>query len=138
MPAFTLQLVSLRCVTAQENAGDEIYVNVDGLTLWSVGGLRMHQGLSDDQQIDEVDFVHGQLHTRDGWVAMQSFEPDNYRAEITADRAQLRLHERDMLLGDDLLGEAVITAADAASNTITLAFTAEGAHYMLAYQVTTA
>lgn len=134
--AFTVQLVSLRCVTAQENDGDEIYINVDGRTLWSVGGLRMHQGLSDPQQVDEVDFVHGRLHGPDGWAAMQSFEAEHYRVTVNDERTQLRLMERDLLIGDDVLGEAFITASDAASNRITLAFTAQGAHYMLSYSVT--
>jgi hypothetical protein len=132
---FTLQLVSLRCLTAQENDGDEIYVNVDGRTLWSVGGLRMSERLNDDQQVDEVDFVHGQLHTRDGWVAMQTFDGDDFRLEIRADYARLQLRERDMLLSDDLIGEAVITAADVGRGKIQLAFTGEGAHYTLTYEV---
>jgi len=133
---FTLQLVSLRCLTAQENDGDEIYVHVDGRTLWSVGTLRMSDRLNDDEQIDEVDFVHGQLHTRNGWQAMHTFEGDDFRIQVTADYAHLQLRERDMLLGDDLLGEAVVTAADAERGKIQLAFTAEGAHYTLTYEVT--
>ena len=133
---FTLQLVSLRCLTAQEDDGDEIYVNVDDRTVWSVGTLRMTDRLSDDEQISEIDFVHGQVHTRNGWQAMQTFDGDDFRVAVTADYARLQLCERDMLLGDDLLGEAVITAADGERGKIQLAFTAEGAHYTLTYQVT--
>lgn len=133
---FTLQLVSLRCLTAQENDGDEIYVVVDGRTLWSVGGLRMSDRLSDDTQINEVDFVHGQLHTRGGWQAMQTFDGDDFRVQVTGDYAHLQLRERDLLLGDDLLGEAVITASDAEGGKLQLAFTAEGAHYTLTVEVT--
>ena len=133
---FTLQLVSLRCLTAQENDGDEIYMVVDDRTLWSVGTLRMSDQLSDDNQIDEVDFLHGQFHTRNGWQAMQTFDGDDFRVQVTGDYAHLQLRERDMLLGDDLLGEAVVTASDAERGKIQLAFTAEGAHYMLTYQVT--
>lgn len=133
---FTLQLVSLRCLTAQENDGDEIYIHMDGRTLWSVGGLRMSNRLENNQQVDEVDFVHGQLHTRDGWVAMQTFNGDDFRLDINAEYAQLQLRERDLLLTDDLLGEAVVTAGDVGRGKIQLAFTAEGAHYLLTYEVT--
>ena len=133
---FTLQLVSLRCLTAQENDGDEIYMVVDDRTLWSVGTLRMSDQLSDDNQIGEVDFLHGQFHTRNGWQAMQTFDGDDFRVQVTGDYAHLQLRERDMLLGDDLLGEAVVTASDAERGKIQLAFTAEGAHYTLTYQVT--
>lgn len=134
---FTLQLVSLRCVTAQEHDGDEIYITAADRTLWSVGGLRMSSRLDDDQLIDEVDFLHGQLHTRDGWVAMQTFERDDYRLDIDGDRAQVQVWERDMLLSDDLIGEAIVTANDAGHGNIQLAFTGEGAHYMFTYQVIT-
>jgi hypothetical protein len=135
-PPLTLQLVSLRCLTAQENDGDEIYVQVDGRTLWSVGTLRMSDRLSDDQQTNDVDFLHGQFHTRNGWQAMQTFDGDDFRAPLSGDYAQVRLCERDLLLGDDLLGEAIITAADAERGKIQLAFTAEGAHYTLTYALT--
>lgn len=134
--AYTLQLVSLRCLTAQENDGDEIYIHADGRTLWSVGGLLMSNRLETDQQIDEVDFVHGQVHTRDGWVAMHSFNGDDFRLESSAEYIQLQLRERDLLLADDLLGEAIITAADSGRGKIQQAFTAEGAHYALTYEVT--
>lgn len=132
---YTLQLVSLRCLTAQENDGDEIYIHANGRTLWSIGGLRMSNRLEEDQQVDEVDFVHGQLHKRDGWVAMQTFDGDDFRLESRDEYIQLQLRERDLLLSDDLLGEAIITAADIGRGKIQQAFTAEGAHYLLTYEV---
>lgn len=132
---LALQLISLRCITAQENEGDEIYINVDGRTVWSVGELRMRERLENDQQVDEVDFVHGRLHTRQGWIPMQTFNAEDFRIEFSGERARLELRERDLLLGDDRIGDVEIFSADSAHGEIQLAFTAEGAHYVLRYRV---
>lgn len=132
---FALQLISLRCITAQEADGDEIYLNVDGHTVWSVGRLRMRDQLQADDQLDEVDFVHGRLHTRQGWLPMQDFNVSDFRLEINGETARLEVRERDLLLGDDQIGDVMISRADSAHGQIQLAFTAEGAHYVLRYEV---
>lgn len=135
MPStFTLQLISLRCIQAQEMDGDEIYIDVGGHTVWSVGTMRMMSTPRTAEDISEVDFVAGRIHTLTGWQPFPGFEPDHYRIPVDGEGIEVRILERDMLLGDDLIGDVIIPVTDTGKGAIQLAFTAEGAHYVFNYE----
>lgn len=132
---FTLHLEGLRCVTAQEADGDEIYLMVDERQVWSVGTRRMTDQPADAEQISEVDFVNGRWRTLNGWESFPNFEAGEFVIPVQGEAARIELRERDLLLGDDVIGGANVMPEDAGRGQIQLAFTAEGAHYMLMYRV---
>jgi hypothetical protein len=136
MPPFTVKLMSLRCLVAQEADGDEIYINVNGRTIWSVGTMRMSARPADADQISEIDFAEGTKHTANGIESLPMENKGDFVLAGQTEPVLIQIKERDMLLGDDLIGEAAITERDAGRGRIQIAFTGEGAHYMLTYEVT--
>jgi hypothetical protein len=133
--SMNVHILSLKCVQAQENNGDEIYITVDKHTLWSAGKYHMSEQLADDGQIDEVDFANGRVHGRGGWGPMEDFDPARFIVPVGSG-VRIQVKERDMLLGDDMFGQVEVRPADAAHGHIQLAFTAQGAYYLFSYEVT--
>lgn len=131
---MTVQILSLRCVQAQEIDGDEIYLTAGQYTIWSTGIWRMSERLVDSAQIDEADFVNGRIHTKSGWSPMHEFDPGAFTIPV-GEGVLIRVLERDLLIGDDVLGQVEVLPRDEAHGQIQVAFTAEGAHYLLNYEV---
>lgn len=131
---YRLHVLGLRCVAAQEIDGDEIYLVVAERTIWSAGATTMSERPASTDQIDALNFVEGTKHTLNGWEPLPNFEADAFIVAAN-EPILIRLYERDLLLGDDLLGEAVVSEKDAAGGQIQLAFTGEAAHYMLTIRV---
>ena len=134
---FTLHLEGLRCVSAQEADGDEIYLLVDGNQVWSVGTRRMTNAPGDAEQISEVDFVQGRWKSINGWESIPNFNAGEFVIQVRGAGTRIHVKERDLLLGDDEIGGALVMAEDAGRGQIQLAFTGEGAHYLLMFRVTT-
>src|SRR5687768_15796137 len=109
MTPFTVRLQSLRCLVAQEADGDEIYITVNGRTVWSVGTMRMSATPMDADQVSEVDFVQGTKRTANGVEALPMEHMGDLVLAGQTEPVLVQLRERDMLLGDDLIGEAAIT-----------------------------
>ena len=133
---FTLRLEGLRCESAQESDGDEIYLLVDGKQVWSVGTRRMISDPSDAEQISEVDFTQGRWKSMNGWEPIPNFNAGEFVIQVQGAGARVEVKERDLLLGDDNIGGALVMAEDAGRGQIQLAFTGEGAHYLLTFRVT--
>src|SRR5215213_4912969 len=86
---FTVRLEGLRCVSAQESDGDEIYLLVDGKQVWSVGTRRMTSEPSDGEQISEVDFLQGRWKSMHGWESMPNFIADEFVILVQGEGARV-------------------------------------------------
>ncbi len=135
MAVFSLHLIGLRCITAQEQSGDEIYIQIDGETVWAAAPFRMSQHPTSLTRMSEVNFEQGRCQTMNGWEPMPGFKREAF-IFTRSTPARIRLYEGD-LFGDDFLGEVVASERDAEGGHIQIAFTLQGAHYILVYQVTT-
>ena len=136
MTSFTLRLIGIRCVTAQEANGDELTLQIDGETVWSAAPFHMSQHLSNLTRISEVDFEQGRRLTMNGWEAIPNFDAASMTFPNRESSTSIRLYEHDRF-GDDFLGEVIAGTRDAGGGRIQIAFTQDGAHYILMYQVTT-
>jgi hypothetical protein len=134
MATFTLRLIALRCMRAQEQNGDEIYLQIDGETVWAAAPFHMSQHLTSLTRMSEIDFEQGRRQTMNGWEPIPDFKPEAFGFAKTAP-ATIRLYEGD-LFGDDFLGETVASERDAQGGRIQIALSLDGADYMLIYQVT--
>lgn len=134
---YTLRLIKLKCLQAQEYDGDELYLKYNGHIVWKAGYLKMHESVEGDHIAHEISFAEGIKRTRHGWSSLTEFNPS--LSDFTAESgiSHLELWEADSLLtgGDDYLGQTPISKADAEHGQITVAFQHDGAHYLLTYQV---
>ncbi len=134
MATFTVRLIGLRCLRSQEMNGDEIYLQLDGETVWAAAPFHMSHHLNNLTRISEVDFEQGRRLTMHGWEPIPDFKPEALSFQRSAPTA-IRLYEGD-LFGDDFLGEIVATEGDAQGGHIQIALSQDGADYILIYQVT--
>lgn len=130
---FTVRLVSLRCVMAQEEDGDEVLIFANKTLLWSPGGAQMIEVPSLKHHVVEFDFANRRKLTTGGWVPFESFDSTTTSLEDQTEPVLIQLRERDMLLGDDVLGEVSVTAASKGTTRHNL--NAEGAQYELTLYV---
>jgi len=120
---------------SQEIGGDEAYLTLDGHKVWEAGRDKMSHDLSHAHCCGEVDFESGRLLTQDGWVNMESFDPNAYVFPGLSGTKVVQLWDDDLLTRDDLLGETPISEADIGHGHISVLFTRDGARYRLTYQV---
>ena len=132
---YTLQLVSLECVQAQELNGDEAYLTLNGDKIWSADREKMSADLSHAHRCSTVDFASGRLLTNEGWIALLTSKRDAFRFSGLSGVAVLQLWDDDTLSRDDLLGETPISETDIGRGQISVVFTRDGARYRLTYQV---
>jgi hypothetical protein len=134
--AFTLKLLSLECIQAQEFEGDEPYLTLNDVRVWEVGrNEHMHQFPKQPNTYSAVDFASGRKLTRLGWENMQSFNPAHYIFEKRTGELVLSLWEADRLNADDHIASTPITLADSKGGTITAMLNGDGASYRLTYRV---
>jgi hypothetical protein len=133
--AYTLRLLTLECIQAQEIDGDEAYLTMNGRKVWSVGRDRMSQDLSHAHRCSEVDFAGGRKLTHEGWITMSPFDPGEFIFGGLSGTMVVQLWDDDRLTRDDLLGETPISEADIGHGHISVLFTRDGARYRLTYQV---
>ncbi len=134
MQTYTVHLLGLKCVQAQENVGDEIYITFKRDKIWQTWERKMHekpQGV----QFDEFDFARGRLHDGEGWKKIEPFEPDDYIFRQQTREEFFEIWDADLFLGDDYLGRTPVSASDAAGGVIQAVCTRDGAYYTLTYRV---
>lgn len=137
MPKYTVQLLSLRCLEAQEMDGDEVYIRFNGEKIWSAPDpFAMHHRPGTARQFDEFDFVNGRLHDREGWKRVEPFDASRFVFADQDSASSFQLWEADTLTRDDHLGSSRVSASDAGHGNISLVFDRDGARYMLTYRVT--
>jgi hypothetical protein len=133
---FTLKLLSLECLQAQEFEGDEPYLKLNDVRVWDVGkNEHMHQVPKQANTYSAVDFANGRKLSRLGWVNMDSFNPAHYVFSGRTGEQVLSLWEADKLSRDDLIARTPITLKDSHGGTITAMLNGDGASYRLMYQV---
>ncbi|MBC7811743.1 MAG: hypothetical protein H7175_11380 [Burkholderiales bacterium] len=140
MSSFTLHLLSLKCVQAQELDGDEAYIRYNGVMIWAAEPMRMSHRTKDatGQLFDEFNFMTGQYHTPQGWVSGEIFEERAFVFEGQTEPGVVELWEDDSFLrgGDDFLGKVSVGTQDIGRGHITTSFEQDGASYLLTYEVT--
>ncbi len=132
---YTVQLLNLRCLEAQENDGDEVIVKFNGAKVWASGRLKMHHHPRKDHHVSEFDFAGGRRHGTQGWQMLMPYNPKDFEFAGQVGESYLELWEEDFFR-DDFLGRSPITAGDAEHGHITIAFVRDGANYLLTYRVT--
>lgn len=133
--AYTLRLLTLECMQAQELDGDEAYLTLDGRKVWAAGREKMSYDLAHPHRCSEVDFAGGRLLTHEGWISMSPFDPGTFIFTGLSNTTVVQLWDDELLTRDDLLGETPISEADIGHGHISVLFTREGARYRLTYQV---
>lgn len=132
---YTLRLLGLECLQAQEFDGDEAYLTLDGVSIWEASSIKMSADLSKKASVSQVDFVEGRALTAEGWTALPDFKPQNAVLSGLSGQVMVQLWEADLLSSDDLLGETPISEVDSGGGTISVFFTNDGANYRLTYRV---
>lgn len=132
---YTVRLHSLKCLSAQELDGDEVYLQFGGRQVWASDPERMLPHPVNAQQVSEYDFSAGRKHTQAGWALLAPYNPDDFVIRGQSGLMAFQLWE-DELLGDDYLGKTPVSERDAGHGNISIAFNHNGAHYLLTYEVT--
>jgi hypothetical protein len=132
---YTLRLLWLECVQAQELDGDEIYLKLGDLLVWKAHPLKMHDTPQTDKQIRAADFENGRVLGREDWRDMDDFQASQFTIPIMAGEHVLYLWEQDVLTSDDRLGETPISIRDESHGDIMVTFNRDGARYQLKYRV---
>jgi len=136
MTTYSVHLLSLRCIEAQELDGDETYIRFNQRKIWSVPGrYRMHEHPRHEHHFDEFDFVNGRLHEKDGWKEVKPFQAADFVFSGQTAESSFQIWEADFFTPDDNLGRTNVSANDIGRGSISVAFNADGARYILTYQV---
>jgi hypothetical protein len=132
---YTLHILGLQCFEAQEANGDEVVITVNDVKQWEAKPEVMSHVLNNDRKVSHYDFAGGRKLTREGWLLMTPYNPGQFVIKGLTGTTVLKLWEEDRLTRDDLIGQAPISAADAAGGSISVVFEAHGARYRLTYRV---
>lgn len=131
---YTVRLLAIKCIGAQELEGDEIYIRFNGATVWSTWELKMHHQ-PHGHQFDEFDFEQGRLHDAEGWKRVEPFEAEQFIFPGQSGNGMFEVWDANRFLRDDFLGRAPVSAADAGRGHIQVVCAHDGAHYVLTYTV---
>src|SRR5262252_3516464 len=101
---YTVRLVGLDCLTAEEIDGDEVYIMLNDAKIWQAHPDKMSHALDHPHQVSQYDFVQGRKLTREGWVAIPLFNPDQFVFKNEKGTVKIQLWDADVLTRDDLLG----------------------------------
>lgn len=131
---YSLQLIAIKCVEAQELDGDEVLVKLNGATVWQSGRWHLHQHPTRADQVSEFDFANGRRLGAAGWELLTPYNPKDFMFAGLAGDSVFEVWEEDFLR-NDFLGRSPITERDAGRGHISIAFVRDGANYLLTYQV---
>lgn len=132
---YTIRLIALECLRAEELDGDEIFIKCNGVKVWAAHPDRMRAVIEDNNFVNHFDFAEGRKHTREGWLSLDPFSPDMFAIEVESGSAVLQLWEADTLTSDDLFGQTPVDASQASGGSISVMFQRLGANYRLTYRV---
>ena len=132
---YTVELVSLRCVEAQELDGDHIHLKFNGQTIWSSNDHRMHPHPTSDSHIDKIDFAGSKQHGANGWEVATSYNPAAFVFRGLTRDSEFQLWERDIRSREEILGKSPVSARDAGHGNIAIVFAGDAARYVLTYHV---
>ena len=134
--SYSLKIIALKCITAQEDDGDEIYITLNGETIWSVSGdYKMRDSRQQPHHIRQVDFVEGRYLLPDGWEPIPDFDAADYIIRGLNGSAHLDVWDADQFSRDDHFGKITFSENEAGRGPITGVAVGGGAHYVLTYEV---
>lgn len=133
--AYTLHVLGIECLTAQELNGDDVYLTLDERRIWSVGRAKMSHLLTDDMHVREYDFEDGLKLTLNDWERIEGFKPEAFIFHGLTGEHALTLHKADVFARDEQIGSAPIRLEDAEHGEIAVIFRRSGAEYRLTYRV---
>lgn len=131
---YTVQLLGIKCIEAQENGGDDVVIKLNGAVIWQSGKLKMHSRPAHEHQVSEFDFANGRRLGVRGWQMIMPYNPRDFLFTGLYGSSYLELWEEDFLR-DDFLGRSPITIRDAGHGTISISFVRDGSNYLLTYKV---
>lgn len=132
---YTLKLLGLECFKAEEIDGDEVYMTMNGATIWKAHPDRMGPPSTVAGRVSQYDFAAGRRLTAQGWIPMMPFNPSEFTHRNLTEAVSLQLWDADTFTSDDLLGETPIGESQAGGGHISVMFQREGARYRLTYTV---
>jgi hypothetical protein len=137
---YTVKLLGMKCLAAQEEDGDEIEIKFNNRVIWNGERVhvRLHERPANSQTVDEIDFAGGRMHNpASGWSALPGFQDGAFTFSGLEGVSRFELHEEDMgwFGGDDYLGSAPVSERDAGHGKISIVFAKDGANYILYYEV---
>ena len=133
--AYTIRLVGLECFRAEEVDGDWIYIKLNGAKVWEAHPDKMLPAPEHDELVSHYDFAAARKLTRDGWIPLMPYQPEQFVLKDHTGASLLELWDADVLTSDDLLGQTPIDASQASGGNISVVFQRSGAHYRLTYKV---
>lgn len=142
MPKYTLRLLSLRCAQSQEADGDEIYLNLNGETIFSWEKLdrKFYHRIKSEGHITSFDFRTCRYSTDDGDDLAEAYTPQDFVFREMGDPIVFDLWECDegeLFRGDDdHLGQLVISTESIEAGEQLYIFTQSDCEYELRYTVT--
>lgn len=135
MATYTLHILLIECIRAQETDGDEIYLTLDGQTIWRAAPDAMIQTPLYDDQISAFDFANARKHARDGWRNLADVPANSLTFTGLDSEKQVQIWDADTDSVDDVLGTATVSIHDDGRGLILLVFEHEDAEYNLTYRV---
>jgi hypothetical protein len=134
--SYTVRLISLKCITSQEDDGDEVYLTLNGEKIWSVtGDYKMRDTRQHKHHIREVDFVDGRYLVRDGWESIADFQAEAYTIGGLSGPSHLDVWDADQFSRDDHFGKLTFSENEIGHGHISGVAANAGAHYVLVYEV---
>lgn len=140
---YTVRLIALLCNLAQEVNGDEIFMKVNGETIfnWEDIKLRFSEDISKKGRINGFNFRDCTASTEHGWVKVDTYQPEQFIFTNVNEGPEIELWESDkgrlIPSDDDLLGTLKIGAQEANVDAeITVPFVEKGGNYSLKFTVT--
>ncbi len=136
---YVLQFGTLTCVHAQERNGDEVFIRLDGQTVWAVerAGRKMNHKPNRANEVSVFDFRECKMMGRDGWQTTDEYTLEDFRVTGLTGPLKLELWEEDNFLrgGDDFLGSVTLSPSQAGQGEQEAVIYSNGAHYIFKYEV---
>lgn len=133
--AFTIHLLKLECLGAQEIDGDETYLKVNSVIKWRSAPDKMHHLPEFENHVAEYDFVNGRKRNNQGWISLNPFDPSAFILTESEGTVMIEIWDADTLTSDDNFGTTPIDASQEAGGEISVLFQRDGANYRLTYRV---
>lgn len=139
---YTLNLVLLECLQAQELDGDEPYLKMNDERIWSwdLAGRKMNDTLNAKAWTNAFDFRTGRFRTLEGWEDSANYDAGQFEFKALTGKTSIQLWEADeheVLRGDDdFLGEMVLTIDNVRMGEQVAVFNQSDAMYQLTFRLT--